>query len=162
MSYKGLPLVLTAAFLLASCGGGSGSGSDGVMTGDPLSGFSFDTPPGWTQGPVMSRHRSVFRFFQSPVATSYIMIARSYANGHRNAQLFDRMSPIAICGGHNATFVRRSGKMLSIHYSHQASDMVDSTWGKVRILAYYYFPTGATPDPAAESAIRSVCPNGGG
>jgi hypothetical protein len=78
---------------------------------------------------------------------------------HRGARLFDFETPTVICGGHAATFVRRRVGLGHFHFDKESIDLIDSTWKDERILALYFFPSGAQPNEVAEASIKSVCPH---
>jgi len=60
-----------------------------------------------------------------------------------------------LCGGRDADVVQ-----LRSQRGPDIGDAVQMQWHDMRATATYFYPSTASPDPKAEAAIRSICPNG--
>ena len=61
--------------------------------------------------------------------------------------------PIRICGNHEAYYW--PGVPMA---NKQTWDSVSASWNGKRYMAVYVRPTGSPANPAAEAAIRTLCP----
>ncbi|MEO7203197.1 MAG: hypothetical protein ABIZ82_11460 [Candidatus Tumulicola sp.] len=58
---------------------------------------------------------------------------------------------ITICGNHPAMFLTQK------HDPGQLWEAVSTNWNSHRYMAVYVRPVSTAPDPAAETAIRTIC-----
>ncbi len=122
----------------------------GCAARDPLDGFAFVPPAGWTALPP---HEGSRLWTNPRNAGEEILVTRPsdlQPGGVQNAE----GKPVKICGGHAATLTIRTGNV----YGRAAHlEAVTSTWQGMRIMAAYVRPLSSRADPRAEAAIRTLC-----
>jgi hypothetical protein len=117
---------------------------------DPLDGFTFRPPAGWTALPPHDGSR----LWTNPrSAGEELLVTRpgdiSPGEDHSAGK------PVTICGGHPASLTLKIGTAFD-HPAHLES--ITATWQNIRIMAAYVRPLSARADPNAETALRSLCP----
>lgn len=109
-------------------------------------------PPGWVETPRFFNFPQ--KFMNRADKSQYIFV--TYPSDPRPASppSSESWTPIVICGSHPAMLVQGRADLGNgaVHI-----DAVDTTWGTSRMTAMYARPLAAPPNPAAESAIRSLC-----
>ncbi len=147
-----------AAVFLASCGlAGCGSVTAGV---------DFKAPAGWTSTPsILGRMQAWMKKARDNKQDEMVMLVRgSNANIDlrtipqvgSNSMSMTKQSTITICGNQKAQFASGTGAGHS--GGKETMEMVSATVGQDGYVAMYLRPQSDPADPAAEAAIRSLCP----
>ena len=144
------------ALALAACG----------LNSSPAQGLRFAPPPGWQSSPGIMGFmqfwrtpddREVLILFKSPRAITPNDVLSNYRmkDTLQGMQIEERRA-IEICGNQPATYVRGRGR--SVRRGDQDVEFVLTTVRGTGYFALYARPIGATPNSAAEAALREICP----
>ncbi|HET9391969.1 MAG TPA: hypothetical protein VFO29_00410 [Candidatus Rubrimentiphilum sp.] len=144
--------------LLFACAALAGCGS-------VTSGIDFKAPAGWTTfslmgrfqmwmkpGPEKDKAQMVFLIRGQTADTMDFKQIPQAGSSIRN----QKMSAIKICGNQRAQYVTAVGTS-SNGGGDEALEMISAPVGDQSFLAMYIRPQSMKPDPAAETAIRSLC-----
>ncbi|HLJ85103.1 MAG TPA: hypothetical protein VKT51_13090 [Candidatus Eremiobacteraceae bacterium] len=118
---------------------------------DPLDGFAFTPPAGWTALPPHEGSR-LWTNPRNPGEEVLVTRPGDLAPGE------DRTvsgKPVTICGGHPATLTVKIGSAFG---QPARLESITAIWQNVRIMAAYIRPMSARANPNAEASLRSVCP----
>ncbi len=120
-----------------------------------LTNWSFKPPQGWTllkRPPFpLTPPMQIWGHYGQSISLAEISprMYRSIGDGALSTTAF----PITLCHNREASFLRKrpgSGE----HFA----DGVKMRSGNSYVLVWYIYPSFATPDPAAEAALKSICP----
>jgi hypothetical protein len=137
------------------------------FTASPAEGLQFQAPPGWQSSPGImgfmqfwrspSSDREILMLFKSPkpLATNEVFSNAQMQDSLKNVQIQSRRT-IQICGNQPAAYVQARGS--SAKGGDESVDMVMTTTHGTSYFAMYVRPIGAQPNPAAELALRELCP----
>ena len=120
---------------------------------DPLDGFTFKAPAGWTALPPHEGSR----LWTNPRDAGEEVLVTRPADIRPGEYQSVSGKPVKICSGHPATLTVKVGTALG-QLSHLES--ITATWQNIRIMAAYIRPLSARANPNAETALRSLCPRG--
>jgi hypothetical protein len=150
---RALAAVLFASLALAGCG-------------SVTAGVDFKAPAGWTSTPsILGRMQAWMKKARDNKQDEMVFLVRgSNANiDLRNipqagmGQIsMAKQSTITICGNQKAQLL--SGVGTGHSGEKQRLEMVSATVGQDSFVAMYLRPQSDPADPAAETAIRSLCP----
>lgn len=118
---------------------------------DPLDGFTFTPPAGWTALPP----RDSSRLWTNPRNPGEEVLVTRPGDVSPGQDQSVSGKPVTICGGHPATLKIKRGT-ASGRPAHLES--ITATWQNVRIMAAYVRPLATRANPSAEAALRSLCP----
>lgn len=145
--------VLLASSALAGCG-------------SVTAGVDFKAPAGWTSTPsILGRMQAWMKKARDNKQDEMVMLIRgSNANIDlrtipqvgSSAMSMTKQSTITICGNQKAQFASGTGTGHS--GEKERMEMVSATVGQDGYVAMYLRPQSDPADPAAETAIRSLCP----
>jgi hypothetical protein len=150
---RALAAVLLASLALAGCG-------------SVTAGVDFKAPAGWNSTPsILGRMQLWMKKARDNKQDEMVMLIRG-SNADidlRNipqvgsaAMSMTKESAITICGNRKAQLVTGTGSGHS--GEKQTMEMVSATVGKDGYVSMYIRPQSDPADPAAEAAIRSLCP----
>ena len=133
--------------------------------GSVTSGLNFKAPAGWTTFSIMGRFQMWIKQTpgKSKQAQMLFLVRGQTANTMDFKQIpqagtsirNQKRSTIKICGNQRAQYISAVGTSSS--GGDQALEMVSAPVGDQSYLAMYIRPQSQAADPAAESAIRSLC-----
>lgn len=134
--------------------------------GSVTAGLNFKAPAGWTTFSLIGRFQMWIKpspdkkddaqmLFLVRGQTATTMDFKSLPQAGSNVRDL-KSSPIKICGNQKAQYV--SGVSTSSKNGDMSLEMVSAPVGDQSFLAMYIRPQAVKPDPAAETAIRSLCP----
>jgi hypothetical protein len=118
---------------------------------DPLDGFTFKPPAGWTALPPHEGSR----LWTNPRNSGEEVLVTRPADTRPGEYQSVSGKPVTICGGHAATLTAKVGTAFG-QPAHLES--ITATWQNIRIMAAYIRPLSAHANPSAEAALRSLCP----
>ena len=134
--------------------------------GSVTAGIDFKAPAGWTATPsILGRMQAWTKKAADNKDVDMIMLIRGSGS---NIDLKNipqagvgtistvKQSTIAICGDRKAQFL--TGSASGHTGQKQTMEMVSATVGQDGYIAMYIRPESEPADPAAEAAIRSLCP----
>ncbi|MDQ2662867.1 MAG: hypothetical protein M3Y18_02390 [Candidatus Eremiobacteraeota bacterium] len=148
---------LAAAIACAACLTGCGS---------PASGVDFKAPAGWKPGVSMFGVMQMWTRENRPGSVMMLMRVPGHGNSDQLDQTlktqFQTKKPvenkaIKICGGQPAQFTLFMGHSKR-HAGEDRVEMIRTSIGDATYMSIYARGAGESSDPAAESAIKSLCP----
>lgn len=136
--------------------------------GSVTSGLAFQAPPGWTGTPAMFGHLQAWvKSGDQKGSTQMVMLVKGNANSthsginevppqySKNTNVIARTS-VKLCGTQPAEQEIAEGTDRDGKKSH--IEIISTVIDKDRYIAMYLRPATLPADPAAESAIHSLCP----
>ena len=148
---------IAAVFLASTALAGCGSVTAGV---------DFKAPAGWASTPsILGRIQVWTRKARDNKQDEMVMLVRGSSatidlrtipQVGSNAMKVTKQSTITICGNQKAQFASGTGSGHS--GQKEAMEMVSATVGQNGYVSMYLRPQSDPADPAAETAIRSLCP----
>lgn len=137
-----------------------------AFNASPAQGLRFQPPPGWQSSPGIMGFMQFWRtaddrealiLFKSPTRlTANDVFSNDRMKDTVKDMQIEQRSPIQICGNQPATYVR--GRGTSPKRGDEDVEMVFTTVNGTSYFALYTRPIGATPNSAAEAALRELCP----
>lgn len=134
--------------------------------GSVTAGVDFKAPAGWNATPsILGRMQFWTKKSPDNKQDEMLLLIRgsntnidlkSIPQAGVGAITTEKQTTIAICGNRKAQFLSGTGSGHS--GQKQTMEMVSATVGQEGYLAMYIRPQSAPADPAAETAIRSLCP----
>lgn len=150
---------VAAAFCVVFAFAGCGS-----VTGN----LDFKAPSGWTATPPIMGHMQMWiKRNQQKDNGEVVMLLREAASSKDdlfgNSQFTTNMrdverKPATLCG--NQPAIRLSATGTGKNGGDDAIEGYSTTVGDSRYATLYIRPVALPPDPAAETALRSLCPKG--
>lgn len=103
-----------------------------------------------------SSDREVLMLFKSPrqMAAKDFFNSPGVKDSLRDISVEERRQ-ITICNGQQALYVRARG--TSSHGGDESVEMIGTNTGGNSYFAMYVRPLGASPNAAAETALRAIC-----
>ncbi len=148
---------IAAVFLASAVLGGCGSVTNGI---------DFRAPAGWTSTPsILGRMQAWMKKARDNKQDEMVFLVRgsntsvdikNIPQAGLGAISMAKQSTITICGNQKAQFV--SGIGTGHSGQKQVMEMVSATVGQDGFVGMYIRPQSDPADPAAEAAIRSLCP----
>ena len=136
-----------------------------AFNASPAEGLRFQPPSGWQSSPGIM---GIMQFWRTPDEREALILFKSptqltaddvFSNDRMKDTLKDmqieQRHAIQICGNQPATYVR--GRGTSPKRGDEDVEMVFTTIKSTSYFALYTRPIGATPNFAAQAALRELC-----
>jgi hypothetical protein len=152
-----LPLILACSTALAGCGP------------SPAESLAFKAPDGWTSTPSIlgfqlwlkdpkgGSKESLFllKMTEKPGTNKTFDMSSSLSGQNYKGTKIKTVSEITICGNQKAQYLDSTATSKSGDPTEV--ELITTSYGDQRYIAFYARPNGGQPDAQAEAAIHSLC-----